>query len=114
MSDEDFALLWATVFQARSMLNDARLGARLGNDDFLKMIADLLSLVEHLRSRYDAQYSQLWQARDLLREMTGAEPVDTLGQVQERHTVSHDLLQRAARFLLSTDHPHKQTVRDTT
>ena len=105
MSEEDLAQMWATVFQARGMLHDARLGVRLVNNDLLRMIEELLSVVERLRSRYDAQYSLLWQARDLLREMTGAQPVDTSGHGEEWQAVSDDLLLRAAKFLLSTDHP---------
>jgi hypothetical protein len=106
VSDDDFAQLWATVFQARRLVNDARLGVRLANDDLLRMIEGLLSVAEQLRSRYDVQYSQLWQARDLLRELTGAEPLGTPDHGEEWHAVSHDLLLRAATFLLSTDQPH--------
>jgi hypothetical protein len=73
MSDE-FTQMWTTVFRARTMLNDASLGAKLASDDLLQMIEDLLAVVDRLRSSYDAQYAQLWQACDLLGEMTGAGP----------------------------------------
>jgi hypothetical protein len=108
MSDE-FAQMWKTVFRARALLNEASLGMKQVPDDLLPMIEDLLAVVDRLRSSYDAQYAHLWQARDLLGEMTGAAPVehpDHPDEGQEWHAVSHDLLLRAAKFLLSTAAPN--------
>lgn len=105
MSDADLTQMWASVFRARGTLNDVRLGARPVPDDLLRVIEELLAVVERLRCSYDAQYSQLWEARDLLREVTGAAPVDDPRDGQDWHAVSHDLVRRAAKFLLSTEQP---------
>ena len=102
MSEEELAQLWATVFHARAILNDAGLGVRLGHDDLLRMVGDLLAVVERLRCSYDAQYSHLRQARALLREMTDAAPLANPGHGQDWHAVSQDVLLRAATFLLRT------------
>jgi hypothetical protein len=107
MSDE-FTQMWTTVFRARALLNDAGLGVKWDPDDLLPVIEDLLALLGQLRSSYDAQYARLWQARDLLGEMTHTAPVDDPGHSGEGeawHAVSHDLLLRAEKFLRSTGPP---------
>jgi len=107
VSDE-FAQMWTTVFRARALLNDATLGVEMAPEDLLPMIEDLLAVVDQLRCSYDTQYSHLRQACRLLGEMTEAVPdkTDTPDQGQEWHAVSHDLLQRATKFLLGTAPPN--------
>src|SRR5262245_53072270 len=54
-SDGESAQQWATVFQARALLNDARLGVRLRQGGLLTMIEDLLAVVEQVRSTYRSE-----------------------------------------------------------
>jgi hypothetical protein len=102
--DADLEQLWTAMHRARVKLNDERLGVRLDHDDLLSTSEELLDVIERLRSGYDALHAHLMQACDLLGELTGAAPLDQSRDGQQAwHTVSHDLLQRAARYLRSTE-----------
>jgi hypothetical protein len=103
MTAEELDQLWVSVFRARAILNDARLGVSAGHDELIRTIADVLDVVDRLRCSYDAQYAHLQQARALLREMTGAAPGDDAHHGYESHAVSHDLLLRAEKYLRSTE-----------
>jgi hypothetical protein len=102
LSERDLAEMWTTVFRARATCNDAGLGVVLAPDDLVRVIEELLAVVDRLRPSYDAQYAHLWRARDLLSEVASATPIDSPHDEPEWHRVSHDLTQRAARLLLAT------------